>query len=207
MGSAGFLGSCGQAAIGAQVRRFALLGWPLMSEPSRIPPGGADVFAMMARVPSQFGQAAAALRRLLVLVSGRSEEGEMAGRSRKPAATVQSFIAALDHPLKQEIAALRQILLEADPGIAEEVKWNAPSFRTSEHFATMRLRPTDSLQLILHLGARSGRTIPEGAIADPHQLLRWLAPDRASVSFAGREDLERKSGPLVAIVREWIKYL
>lgn len=58
---------------------------------------------------------------------------------------------------------------------------------------------------ILHLGARPGRGVPEGAIEDPQGLLKWLGPDRASVSLAGREDLERKSGPLVAIVRQWIE--
>src|SRR5690606_29648292 len=108
----------------------------------------------------------------------------MVGKSAKPAVTVQSFIAALDHPLKLEIAALRQLLLGVDSKISEEIKWNSPSFRTSEHFATMHLRAKDSLQLILHLGAKSKRTVPPDAIADPHKLLHWLGPDRASVKFA-----------------------
>lgn len=125
----------------------------------------------------------------------------------KPVATVQSFIAALDHPLKQEIAALRQILLGADPSIAEEIKWNAPSFRTSEHFATMHLRAKDGLQLILHLGAKSKRTVPQEAIADPHKLLTWLGPDRASIKFTDREDLAQKRAPLIAIVQAWIKHV
>jgi len=131
----------------------------------------------------------------------------MVEKSAKPAATVQSFIAALDHPLKQEIVALRQILLGADPKISEEIKWNAPSFRTSEHFATMHLRAKDSLQLILHLGAKSKRTVPPAAIADPHKLLKWLGPDRASVMFANQEDLTQKGGPLVAIVQQWIRHV
>lgn len=131
----------------------------------------------------------------------------MIDKSRKPAATVQAFISALDHPHKDAIVALRQLLLSADPAISEEVKWNAPSFRTSEHFATMHLRGQDSFQLILHLGAKSGRTMPTGAIADPDKLLKWLGPDRASVAFAGAADLARKSDALVAIVQKWIKHV
>ena len=131
----------------------------------------------------------------------------MAKNSRKPAATVQAFIAELEHPLKSDIVALREVLLGTDASIAEEIKWNAPSFRTSEHFATMHLRAKDSLQLILHLGARSRNVIPPGAIEDPHKLLKWLGPDRASVTFAGRKDLEHKTAPLVAIVRQWIKHV
>lgn len=131
----------------------------------------------------------------------------MAENSRKPAATVPAFIAALDHPLKSDIVALREVLLGTDTSIAEEIKWNAPSFRTSEHFATMHLRAKDSLQLILHLGARPRNVIPPGAIADPHRLLKWLGPGRASVTFAGREDLEQKTAALIAIVRQWIKHV
>ena len=68
----------------------------------------------------------------------------MASRSatRKPrpasapaADDVAAFLAALVHPRKAEILALRKVLLDADAGIAEGIKWNAPSFRTVEYFA------------------------------------------------------------------------
>ncbi len=128
----------------------------------------------------------------------------MNDKSCKSEPTVASFIATLEHPLKREIVALRQILLEVDPAISEEIKWSSPSFRTSEHFATMHLRATDSLQLILHLGAKK-RSVPMGAIDDPDKLLKWLGPDRASVSFRGSEDLAANGSALTAIVRQWIK--
>ena len=131
----------------------------------------------------------------------------MTGKRPSPAATVQAFLAALDHPLEEAIVALRQLLLDADPAISEEVKWNAPSFRTSDHFATMHLRARDRLQLILHLGARSTRAVPPGAIADPAGLLKWLGPDRASVTITGEEDLADKRDALVAIVRQWIRHV
>jgi hypothetical protein len=47
--------------------------------------------------------------------------------------TVDDFLATLDHPRKRQIVALRQIILGADPRISEGIKWNAPSFRTSEY--------------------------------------------------------------------------
>jgi hypothetical protein len=131
----------------------------------------------------------------------------MTDKSREPATTVQSFIDALDHPLKSEIVAIRQLLLSADPAISEEIKWNAPSFRTSEHFATMHLRAKNAVQLILHLGAKSKRTVPPDAIADPEGLLKWLGADRASISFTGAADLAHKDDALVAIIRQWIKHV
>ena len=126
-------------------------------------------------------------------------------RSRAPQ-SVDAFIEALEHPFHAEIRALRALLLACDPAIGEEVKWNAPSFRTREHFATMQLRSRDGLLLILHLGARK-RALPAGAIADPHGLLTWLGPDRASVRFASGADLAAKREALRAIVRQWIAYV
>ncbi len=64
-------------------------------------------------------------------------------RSASAPENVETFLASLDHPFKQEILALRQIILDADPSIAEDIKWNAPSFRTSEYFATFHLRAKD----------------------------------------------------------------
>jgi hypothetical protein len=89
---------------------------------------------------------------------------------------VETFLASLEHPFKQEIVALRQLILGADPGITEGIKWNAPSFRTSEYFATFQLRAKDGVQLILHLGAKKRDTAATGIeISDPASLLEWLA--------------------------------
>ena len=47
-------------------------------------------------------------------------------------ASVDEFLAALKHPHKTEIQLLRGIILGADPSIAEGVKWNSLSFRTTK---------------------------------------------------------------------------
>jgi hypothetical protein len=55
-------------------------------------------------------------------------------------AAVAAFLRGLEHPLKQELEAVRRLILAASPTIHEGIKWNAPSFRTDEYFATMNLR-------------------------------------------------------------------
>lgn len=124
----------------------------------------------------------------------------------RPTASVAFFLAKLDHPLITEILALRQLVLGVDPTITEDIKWNAPSFRTSEHFATMHLRARDSLRLILHVGTRK-RVIPPGAIVDPEGLLRWLGPGRASVTFSERGDVAARAEPMAAIISQWIEHV
>ncbi|MFO0880216.1 MAG: DUF1801 domain-containing protein [Gemmataceae bacterium] len=120
--------------------------------------------------------------------------------------TLEALLASLDHPLKAEIHAVRRIILEADPSISEGVKWNAPSFRTSGWFATVHLRATDCVQVILHLGAkaRSGSGV---VVDDPESLLEWLGKDRASVRFTDAEDVEGNRAAFADLIRRWIKHV
>ncbi|MFA5907160.1 MAG: DUF1801 domain-containing protein [Vicinamibacterales bacterium] len=109
----------------------------------------------------------------------------------------------LEHPHKAAIELLRQIICGADPSIAEGVKWNAPSFRTTEYFATTHLREKDGIGIILHVGAKV-RERPSFQIDDPQGLIKWLARDRALVNFAGVEDVRAHEAAIQAVVRQWI---
>lgn len=53
--------------------------------------------------------------------------------------TVSDFIAGLTHPHKAGIELLRAMILGLDARISEEIKWNAPSFKLNDHFATFKL--------------------------------------------------------------------
>ncbi|UQA59373.1 DUF1801 domain-containing protein [Polyangium aurulentum] len=119
---------------------------------------------------------------------------------------VAAFMRDLDHPLKAEIEGLRQIILGVDPEVREEIKWNAPSFRTTEHFATFNLRTKDSVRIILHTGAKVKESATKGLkIADPAGLLEWLSKDRCLVTFSDGKDIQGKRAALEAILREWIR--
>jgi hypothetical protein len=120
---------------------------------------------------------------------------------------VETFLAALDHPFKDEILAVRRILLGADPAIQEGIKWNAPSFRTSEYFATFHLRAKDGVQLILHRGAKKREAAGGLPVEDPESLLDWLGEDRASVKLRDRDDIEVKGPALAALIRQWIQHV
>ena len=127
-------------------------------------------------------------------------------RSVDTTVAVDAFMAALQHPHKAGIEALRQAILAVDPAVAEGIKWNAPSFRTHEDFATFHLRAKTGIVLILHLGAKA-RALPEGGLVidDPDGLLHWLAADRAQITFADAETARKAAPALQAILRQWIR--
>jgi hypothetical protein len=138
----------------------------------------------------------------------RKAPGSEPPRRGAAAGDVESFLAALEHPFRREILAVRELILGADPGIAEGIKWNAPSFRTSEWFATFHLRARDGVQVILHLGAKKREDAPGvAAVEDPEGLLRWLAADRAAVKFGGLAEVEAKGPAFAAVVRGWIGHV
>lgn len=129
-------------------------------------------------------------------------------RSAPTPESVETFLALLDHPSKQEILALRQIILAADPTIAESIKWKAPSFYTSEHFATMNLRVKTGIGVILHFGAKKSDISTSGvAIPDPDSLLAWLAKDRATVTFRDLNDIAARRSAFTKLIRQWIKHV
>ena len=121
---------------------------------------------------------------------------------------VDEFMVTLKHPSIAEISALRTIVVGVDKSIGEGIKWNAPSFRTSEYFATTNLRAKAGIGLVLHLGAKV-RELPVGGvkITDPTKLLRWLAEDRAMVEFTSLKDIKENAAALQAVVRQWIRYV
>ena len=120
---------------------------------------------------------------------------------------VDDFMARLEHPLKAEIEAVRAIILGADPRIHESIKWNAPSFSIAEHFATFKLRPIETVQVVFHTGAKSKPTATAMEIDDPAGLLTWAAKDRCVATFSDMRDITSKTTALVMIVNQWIEQM
>jgi uncharacterized protein YdhG (YjbR/CyaY superfamily) len=120
---------------------------------------------------------------------------------------VSVFLRDLEHPLKKEIASVRRTILDVSPAIGEGIKWNAPSFRTTDYFATINLRSRDSLQIIFHLGAKVKDNARRIRIDDPGGLIIWVATDRCLVTLGKGADFRGKAQALQAIVREWIRQI
>ena len=137
------------------------------------------------------------------------DPGPKARKAIAPApGSVEALLKTLHHPAEKEIRAVREILLAADPSITEGVKWKAPSFRTSEYFATVNLREKRGVGLILHFGAKKNAISASGvAIADPESMVEWLGKDRAVVTFRDLEDIAARRPAFTELIREWIRHV
>jgi hypothetical protein len=123
-------------------------------------------------------------------------------------AAVAAFLRDLDHPLKPEVELVRRIILGVSPEIREGIKWNAPSFRMADYFATVCVRPRDKVvQLILHKGAKVKDNSTVMKLRDPDGLVRWLAKDRCLVTLGAGKEVQARRAALESIIRECIGQL
>ncbi|KAA0992112.1 DUF1801 domain-containing protein [Dyadobacter aurulentus] len=110
---------------------------------------------------------------------------------------VNDFLAGLNHPMKQEMIAIRQLIMEVDPSITEEVKWGGPSFYYKGDIATFSPRVKDQAVLVFHQGEMlAGRTVLEPA-----------PKGKAYARFNNMADIETKREDLKAVIREWIQLM
>ncbi len=101
----------------------------------------------------------------------------------------------LEHPLKAEIAALQQIIKAANPGISERIKWNAPSYHTTEDFLTFNHRMLDKVHLIFH-------HVKIAEINSP--ILEGEYKDRRMVYFENMDAVLAKQAELESVINQLI---
>lgn len=124
---------------------------------------------------------------------------------------VDAYLKRLRHPLKDGVEAVRRIILETDPEIGEEIKWNAPAFfytgpmkpsdpkQYKRYLVVFNLFKKDSLRLVFWGGAKvndkSG--FLEGDYADGRRL----------ASFQNLGEVRTKKRLLESTVKAQLKYL
>ncbi|GAB4584896.1 DUF1801 domain-containing protein [Nocardia sp. IFM 10818] len=121
--------------------------------------------------------------------------------------SVEEFLAESTHPRKAEIEELRAAILLANPGLTEQIKWNAPSFCVNgDDRITFQLQPKDVVTLIFHRGAKKRDADIDGfTFDDPTGLIDWRSPDRGLITFADAADVRAKLPAVVDLATRWVK--
>jgi hypothetical protein len=123
--------------------------------------------------------------------------------------SVDTYIRKLKEPLAQLVEALRKFILDADPQVGEQIKWNSPSFYYKgemKHFdpkeykrdiVVLNLHKKDSVVLVFPTGATVKDTTGflEGDYKDGRRVARILDV----------KDARKKKKALQTVIRDWIE--
>lgn len=115
---------------------------------------------------------------------------------------VDSFLANLQHPRKDEIALLYSRICTEFEMLDSEIKWNAPSFKLEgSNVITFRLFPEPVFQLILHFGAKKlpASTNLKFEIVELNH--RWADSTRCVITIDEKFEWE----PLKIAITKWLK--
>lgn len=117
--------------------------------------------------------------------------------SKDKAEQVNKHMEKLDHPFKAEVQFLRKIIKQVNKDIAEEWKWNAPSYSYhGNYLVTFNLWEKKRIYLVFH----------NPVIAKvKSKLLEGDYKDRRMTYFADMKDVKAKQTALVKVLKDLIK--
>ena len=119
---------------------------------------------------------------------------------------VSAYIEKLEEPTKEIVEALRQTILSTDPEIAEEIKWNAPSF-----YYSGEMKPFDPKEyrrhiIVMNLHKRILMVFPSGAKIDNSSgLLTGDYKDgRRLIEIKAMDDVKSIAPALQVAIKDWL---
>lgn len=121
---------------------------------------------------------------------------------------IQLFYNNTDHPLKDVMLRLHDIIMETDPEIGEHIKWNSPAFYYTGEIAPFDPKEykRDILVFNVHKKDEILLIFPTGAkITDSTGLLEGKFIDsRKTVRISSMEDLKSKENSLKSAIKKWL---
>ena len=117
----------------------------------------------------------------------------MASKNKKK---VDDFIRKKNNPLTAEIQRVREIILEANDKVEEDIKWSAPTFMYKGNIASFYMNSKQHVSLMFHYGA---------SIPDKSGFLEGDGKIARVAKFNDMKDIEKKKKALQSIINAWIK--
>lgn len=107
---------------------------------------------------------------------------------------VTQWFFALEHPLKEAMMRVREIIMEADGRMEESIKWQAPTFAYGGNLVSFQPRAKKFVSLMFHRGSE---------IPGNHPMLEGDAALVRTMKFSDLDDVGEKQQALEAVVRDW----
>lgn len=106
---------------------------------------------------------------------------------------VDAWFADYEHPAKQAMLRVRQIVLE-DERMSESIKWKSPTFMYEGNMASFNPRTKSHVSLMFHTGA---------SIPGEHPRLAGGGKTARYMKFADLADVEAAADEIRSVVDAW----
>jgi hypothetical protein len=107
---------------------------------------------------------------------------------------VDAWFERYENPMKETVAAAREVMLGADDRIGEVVKWSTPTLVYKGNLASFQPRAKQFVSILFHVGA---------SIPGSHSILEGGGEHARYARIAGQDELEARRAELEAVVRAW----
>jgi hypothetical protein len=132
-------------------------------------------------------------------------------KTRKPSEPekVDAWIKAMKHPLSAVVVALRRAILEADPSVGEEIKWNAPTFFFTGELGEYDPREYTRVLVVFNLYRKDCIRLVfwrAAAVKAPGGFLEGDYEDgRRLASFSSLRDVTTRKATLQKVLKQLVK--
>ena len=120
---------------------------------------------------------------------------------------LQTYLDELEHPLKQEILEMREIILESNKQLTEHIKWNAPSYVLDgvDRITFNVMNKDNRVKLVIHMGVvRKEDKKAQPILQDDGGIVQWSSDIRGYITFMNLEDITSKGPVLKNVLSEWL---
>lgn len=121
--------------------------------------------------------------------------------------TVDEFLNNLDTDKRQQVDALRHLIMKSEPKLEEHIKWNAPSYVLDgdDRITFNLMNKQGVVKLILHMGATRKET-KKGTplMQDESGLIEWSSDIRGIITFTSIQQINSSLPSLEKSVKNWL---
>ena len=107
---------------------------------------------------------------------------------------VDAWFEVFEHPLKDAMLRVREVILGADARMTESIKWSAPTFEFEGNLASFQPRSKRFVSLMFHRGSE---------VPGHHPHLEGDAALARTMRFADLAQVEERREDIEAVVRAW----
>ncbi len=122
--------------------------------------------------------------------------------------TISEFLDSLEDNQRTQVEFVRKIILNAEPELAENIKWNALNYVYKQHdrLTFTILNKEKKVALVLHKGTQEKEDKKAKPIMNEESgMVKWLSNIRGIIIFDDLEEITQNAPKLKEILIQWLR--